>query len=321
MKNKKVTIFITLSAVITSALGILFAFNKAVEKLATSKNLLEEHSHKIYHWRFGDIAYTEIGEGHPLLLIHDLESGSSSVEWHQVIQKLSKTNTVYALDLLGCGLSEHTGITYTSHIYTQLINDFIHDIIRQKTSAVVTGKSASFLLEACSINENAFEELILINPDSIRNFRKAPSKRTKTSNLILKLKIIGTFIYNELNTRKSIKKRFEEDYFYDSENIPEALIDYYYESSHLGGLFAKNLYVSQIGRYTNVNIVRSLKTINKNIHILASAELPDIRKIMKEYQYYNPAVEVEYLDYVRKLPQLEAPDEIVKYIRLYLYQL
>lgn len=59
----------------------------------------------------------------------------------------------------------------------------------------------------------------------------------------------------------------------------------------------------------------------KNIHILASAELPDIRKTIKEYQYYNPAIEVEYMDYVRKLPQLEAPDEIVKYIRLYLYQL
>lgn len=40
MKNKKTTIIITLSAVITSALGILFTFNKVIEKLATSKNLL-----------------------------------------------------------------------------------------------------------------------------------------------------------------------------------------------------------------------------------------------------------------------------------------
>lgn len=321
MKNKKTTIIITLSAVITNALGILFTFNKVIEKLATSKNLLAEHHHETYHWRFGDIAYRVTGEGHPIFLIHDLESGSSSVEWSSIIQKLSKTNTVYAVDLLGCGLSEHTGITYTNHIYTQLINDFIHDIIKQKTSVVATGKSASFLLESCGINENVFEELILINPDSIKAFRKAPSKRTKTACLILKLKIIGTFIYNKLNTKKCFEKRFEEDYFYDKEKIPEALVDYYYESAHLGGLFAKNLYVSQRGRYTNVNIVRSLKSINKNIHILASAELPDIRKTIKEYQYYNPAIEVEYMDYVRKLPQLEAPDEIVKYIRLYLYQL
>lgn len=55
MKNKKTTIIITLSAVITSALGILFTFNKVIEKLATSKNLLAEHHHETYHWRFGDV--------------------------------------------------------------------------------------------------------------------------------------------------------------------------------------------------------------------------------------------------------------------------
>ena len=48
MKNKKTTIIITLSAVITSALGILFIFNKVIEKLATSKNLLAEHHHETY---------------------------------------------------------------------------------------------------------------------------------------------------------------------------------------------------------------------------------------------------------------------------------
>lgn len=90
MKNKKNTIIITLSAVITSALGILFTFNKVIEKLATSKNLLAEHHHETYHWRFGDIAYRITGEGHPIFLIHDLESGSSSVEWSSIIQKLSK---------------------------------------------------------------------------------------------------------------------------------------------------------------------------------------------------------------------------------------
>ncbi len=95
MKNKKTTIIITLSAVITSALGILFTFNKVIEKLATSKNLLAEHHHETYHWRFGDIAYRVTGEGHPIFLIHDLEAGSSSVEWSSIIQKLSKTNTVY----------------------------------------------------------------------------------------------------------------------------------------------------------------------------------------------------------------------------------
>ena len=51
---------------------------------------------------------------------------------------------------------------------------------------------------------------------------------------------------------------------------------------------------------------------------LASEELPNIRKNMKEYQYHNPAVEVEYLDYVKRLPQLEAPEKVLDYLKIYM---
>ncbi|MCD8249087.1 MAG: alpha/beta hydrolase, partial [Lachnospiraceae bacterium] len=79
------------------------------------------------------------------------------------------------------------------------------------------------------------------------------------------------------------------------------------------------LYISQTGRYTSIDIIRSLKSINKNIHILSSAEFTDVRRNMKEYQYYNPVIEVEYIDFVKELPQLEAPEEVLKYINIYLY--
>ena len=39
---------------------------------------------------------------------------------------------------------------------------------------------------------------------------------------------------------------------------------------------------------------------------------------MKEYQYHNPAVEVEYLDYVKELPQLEAPEKVLDYLKIYM---
>ena len=43
-----------------------------------------------------------------------------------------------------------------------------------------------------------------------------------------------------------------------------------------------------------------------------------IGKNMKEYQYHNPAVEVEYLDYVKELPQLEAPEKVLDYLKIYM---
>lgn len=318
MKNKKITITLSIIGLTCTALSIIAALNKTINKLATSKNLFNSKNKEIYHWRFGDISYSVTGEGKPVLLVHNLKEDSSSIEWSEIIPKLSKSNTVYAIDLLGCGLSDRPNITYTSYMYTQLINDFIRNVIKKKTSIIATGKSASFILGSCYVNENSFEELILINPENIRNLHKAPSKRTKTAELFIKCPVIGTFIYNMITAKNIIEEDFEEKYYYDSDNIPEALIDYYYETAHLKGKNSKNLCCSLKGRYTNANIVNTLKNIDKNIHILAGHEIPGIEQDMKEYQYYNPAIEIEYIDYTKFLPQLEAPDEVLKYINLYL---
>lgn len=316
--NKKAGIALTLTGLTATSLISLSVINKTIIQLATSKRLLDSKNKETYHWRFGDISYSVTGEGRPVLLVHNLTEDSSSVEWAEIIPKLSRTNTVYAIDLLGCGLSDRPDITYTSYMYTQLINDFIQNIIKKKTSVVATGKSVSFVLGACSVNEDAYEELILINPENIRSLNRSPSKRTNTAAFLLKMPSIGTFIYHMLTARNLIEEKFEEDYYYDTENIPEALYDYYFESAHLKGKASKNLCASLVGRYTNANIIRTLKTVNKNIHILAGQELPGIKDTVKEYQYYNPAIETEYIEYTKGLPQLEAPDQVLKYINLYL---
>ncbi len=317
--NKKITTALSLIGITVTSFISLSIINKAIEKLATSKELLDSKNKEIYHWRFGDISYSVTGEGKPVLLVHNLKEDSSSVEWSEIIPRLSRTNTVYAMDLLGCGRSDRPDITYTSYMYTQLINDFIRNIIKKKTSVITTGKSASFVLDACSVNEEAYAELILINPESIRSLHKTPSKRTKTAAFLLKIPSIGTLIYHMITARNMIEENFEERYYYDREQIPEALYDYYYESSHLGGKDSRNLYASLAGRYTNANIIHTLKNINKNIHILAGREVPDIQNIVKEYQYYNPAIEAEYIAYTKELPQLESPEEVLNYINLYLY--
>lgn len=316
--NKKLTTTLSLIGLTSAAFISISTINKAIDKIASSKGLFNSRNKKIYHWRFGDISYSVTGEGKPVLLVHNLKEDSSSVEWSEIIPKLSRTNTVYAIDLLGCGLSERPDITYTSYMYNQLINDFINNVIKKKTSVIATGKSASFVLDACNINEDAYKELILINPENIRTLYKTPSKRTRTAAFILKLPSVGTLIYHIMTARNKIEENFEEHYYYDAEQIPEALYDYYYESSHLGGRNAKNLYASLVGRYTNANIIRTLRSINKNIHILAGREIPGIEITIKEYQYYNPAIETEYIEFAKELPQLETPDEILKYINLYL---
>ena len=130
MKNKKITITLSIIGLTCTALSIIAVLNKTINKLATSKNLFNSKNTEIYHWRYGDISYSVTGEGKPVLLVHNLKEDSSSIEWSEIIPKLSRSNTVYAIDLLGCGLSDRPNITYTSYMYTQLINDFIRNVIK-----------------------------------------------------------------------------------------------------------------------------------------------------------------------------------------------
>ena len=91
---------------------------------------------KYYHWKYGNIYYTKSGKGKPVLLIHDLDPTASSYEWKAVTKKLAENHTVYAIDLLGCGRSEKPNMTYTNYLYVQLMNEFISNVINEKTDVI-----------------------------------------------------------------------------------------------------------------------------------------------------------------------------------------
>ena len=110
--------------------GIVMYFaNKFVESSALLRKLLKINSGYYYNWKHGSIYYTKQGHGDPLLLIHDLYPSSSSAEWNEVIEDLSQSHTVYAIDLPGCGRSAKPHITYVNYFYTQLLSDFVTDVI------------------------------------------------------------------------------------------------------------------------------------------------------------------------------------------------
>ena len=136
-------------AVLTTA-GI-YLINRAIFFICSLKDALPSANSNTYQWRFGNIFYTKQGSGKPILLIHPLNSGSNELVYRDMIHPLSKHHTVYTMDLIGCGRSDKPKITYTSYLYVQLINDFIKDVIQQKTDIIAAGNSCSIIVQACNI--------------------------------------------------------------------------------------------------------------------------------------------------------------------------
>ena len=127
--------------------------NKFIFESATINNYTGKTVKHTYSWKFGNIAYSTYGnyDNPPLLLIHDLKSYSSGYEWDNTVHYLSKKHHLYVVDLLGCGHSDKPQITYTTYMYTQLLNDFITNVIGKKTDIIATGDSAPMVISSVYI--------------------------------------------------------------------------------------------------------------------------------------------------------------------------
>lgn len=290
--------------------------------LFLTSTIKEVHNHtkknKTYEWRFGKIHYTKSGKGTPLLLIHDLIPGSSDYEWQEIIKPLSKTHTVYTIDLLGFGHSEKPAITYTNYLYVQLITDFIKNIIGRRCDTITSGSAASIAIMACRLDESLFNRMMLISPDALANTAKIPTKRTKTLKFALELPLIGTFLYNTMVNYLRIKIDFKKHYFSNSYNITPKLITAYTEASQLYGSNSRYVYSSLRGNYINFSVSRALSEINNSIYIINGADTVNYKQIAKEYQQQNASIETNIIYHAKHFPQLENPSGLLKHCSIYL---
>lgn len=311
-KNKVMTL-LALSAGGAAAIALI---NKYIKFTAVSKGLMNESNSLCYKWRLGNIHYTKCGSGKPILLVHDLNFASSGYEWSLVTEKLSKNYTVYTIDLLGCGRSEKPNLTYTNYLFVQLLCDFIKSEIGHRTNIIATGESTALAIMACNNSPELFDQLMLINPDSLMNCSQIPGKNAKLYKIMLDLPLVGTLLYHIVSSRNLIEESFEENYFYNPYSAKPFYIDHYFEAAHLGEC-PKAIFSSMECKYTKCNITNALKKIDNSIFIVGGAEEPCIADIIEEYKLYNSAIESSIISKTKHLPQLEIPGKLLETIYMF----
>ena len=299
-------------------LGALCLINKSINYLAMLHGNNDHPKNHFFQWRFGDIFYTKKGTGSPVLLIHDLNVTSSSFEWNKTIEQLSKTNTVYAIDLLGCGLSAKPNLTYTNFLYVQLINDFIHAIIKESTDIIATGASASMCLSSKSYENSLVNRIILINPPDLLKSSKMPSKKFKNIRYILSTPIIGTFIYNLFTNKPAIRHSFSNYYFANRYNTSSNDVNKYFRNAQEDNAQGKFLLGSILCNYTNINPSYFLKNISDSIYIIVGDDLLKYELIAEQYKELLPSIEIEKISETSYLPQLEKPNQFIEQISILL---
>lgn len=312
--KKKLTFLAVFSA---SVIGTMHVVNRIFSHIASANNFLDEDSFDYYEWRFGKIAYRKKGNGTPILLIHNLNVCSSSYEWNKIIDRISKTNTVYAIDLLGCGLSDRPLLTYTNYLYVQLLTDFIKYVIGEKTDVIVSGHSASFTLMACANDESIINRVIMVNPDDIIKLSKNPTKKSNIIKNLILSPILGTFIYNMKVNKRTIREQLTR-FCCSHDSVREKDIIICFESSQRDKTHSKYLYACQSSGYTNVNILHCLKKLNNSIFIITGNRNPENALIAAQYQNHLPSIEITGIDQTKQIPHIEKPDEFISQISIFL---
>lgn len=312
-KNNK---FISTVMLASITAGTIYAINKAINILANLKANLADSNSDTYEWRFGKIFYTKQGEGKPILLVHDLTCGSSDLEWSKIKDELSKTNTVYTLDLLGCGRSDKPALTYTNFLYVQLISDFVKNVIGKRTDVVCTGSSAAFIVMSCYNDSTLFDKILMVNPESVITTSQNVTTNKKLTKLLIELPLIGTTIFNICNSKYSYKKLLQEKYF--SFETDDSFIQNYYDAAHYGTNTSKYLFASISANYTKINITTAIKSITNSIIIIGGEDESSIDEICNEYQELNPSIEYTIINDSMHVPQLENPTDFIETLRIYL---
>ena len=219
---------------IGGGLGGLALYNRRLERGEQLTNQLGGET-RYYRWRGGDLAYSVAGEGKPLLLVHGVYAGASSLEFRKNFEELSKSFRVYALDLLGCGMSERPSRRYGTEDVTSQVEDFVRDEIGGSARLVASSLSAALVVPAAVRSPRLFRKLVLICPTGYGTLDRPSGRLGDVIYGLFLAPVLGDTLYHAIVSRWGIRYYLRGMAYHDADLVTEELIEDYYRMSHQPG--------------------------------------------------------------------------------------
>lgn len=186
-----------------------------------------------YDWVHGRVAFYRLGEGPPLLLVHNPNAGGSSWEWRKVFPELATHFTTYAIDLLGFGLSDKPAIPYSGRMMGELVHDFLEDVVERPADAIGSALGASYLVNAAVRRPEGLRRLVVVNPTGTTSTASPLAEGAVYTTL--RAPVLGTSLYNSLVSQRNIERELQLHAFYDPAMATPGLVRYLYVSAHQPG--------------------------------------------------------------------------------------
>ncbi|WP_166172752.1 alpha/beta fold hydrolase [Rubrobacter tropicus] len=218
------------AAVAAGAAGGLWALNRRLERTTSPARLGGEA--RRYRWGGGKIAYSVAGEGEPLLLVHGVYAGASSLEFRANFEELSKSFRVYAPDLLGCGFSQKPRRRYGPEDVTSQVEGFVRDEIGAGAHLVASSLSAALAVPAAVRSPRLFKKLVLICPTGYGTLDRPSGLLGDAVYGLFRAPVVGNSLYHALISRAGIRYYLEKMAYRDPKLVTDGVIEDYYRAGH-----------------------------------------------------------------------------------------
>jgi len=274
--------------------------------MAGELNTVRTGEERRYPWKYGDMFYEVIGarDAKPLLLIHGFGPGASSYEWRKNIDVLATQFRVYVVDLLGFGLSDRPSIDYTAETFTDLISDFIREVIGKPTIVVAHGISCAYVVADAYRYPKLFERLVLVTPlpTMLQEHVTRPFHAVWKS--VLRAPVLGQFIYNLLTSRPAIRGYYDRQGYHNPGLITDDLVKYIYTSGHQPN--SHFVMASFLSNYLTMDVHEAFGRLQMPVVVVLGREgVLTPSEASDAFKRVNSRIDVRILDKCSQNPQDE----------------
>jgi len=179
----------------------------------------------IWPWKYGNIRVWEseqatTGNQPPVLLIHGF--GASVEHWDLNIPVLAETRKVYALDLLGFGLSDKPEAQYSLALWAEQFKDFLTFKGEKEVALIGHSMGGAASLFFADAYPDCVERLVLVDASGVFPEKVSPIEQFLFS--AIKNPIIGNVAFSLFGNRYAAKQNLILTY-YNEDQVTDELVE------------------------------------------------------------------------------------------------
>jgi len=179
----------------------------------------------------GEAALGRRGGG-PLLLLPGVCAGASPLEFRLILGGLARHFRVYALDLLGCGLSEKPRRRYGPEDVAAQVEDFVREEIGGGAHLIASSLSAALVVPVAVRSPRLFKKLVLVCPTGQGTLDRPSGLLGDAVLGLFEAPILGDSVYHAIVSRAGIRYYLKGMAYHDPKLVTDEVVEDYYRAGH-----------------------------------------------------------------------------------------